>query len=287
LKNAESIGRTEIQVFNFIDQFFFTWGVVVLPVAYHALAFSGRRFQRRARSICRNGRAYALVFEYALVILFFAGLVGTLLLYYPKLAGSLATYSVDLDEIVSSLKIRVTTANLQLVRWCLLGLGGWFIVLGVLCGVLGNRDYFENVDHALRHYIRRRKTLRAATYTSVGAVVTTVCHVAERSDLDGWDKRVASLHDTLLHIDEVFLTSRQGRNVRMVLESSAVIHQYWRFGAHAYLVAKSRGSSSLEARGPSRIGLWGWLPRTSAVTEFRGLIDSIRSIASVHGRSPR
>jgi hypothetical protein len=195
------------------------------------------------------------------------------------LSSSLADYGVDPVEFLSQSQIEVREPNLRRARGCLWGLGGWFLGLGVVAAVCGRREGFDDVREALNYYVHQRASLQAASYLSTGGTEPIpVAAVSNPADAAAWNQTVEQVRQKVVELDAVFRTLRLGVNVRVVLEMGGRRLHYWRFGSHACLVAEAR--DRIDSR------LWRRLLFPFGRTgdrEFRGLVHSIRAIASIHG----
>ena len=128
---------------------------------------------------------------------------------------------------------------------------------------------FAGVREAVEYGVRRG--LSAASYVVVRGgerVATTVTRPPH--DEARWQACVDEFPAAMARLSADIRPARQGENVRVAYETNAARVYYYRFGAHAYLVASAApaGRSRADRR---------------AEVEVRHLIRAIQSLASVHG----
>ncbi len=252
---------------------------LVLTVAYYLLTLV--RGTHRIRLLCGNLRAYTLICEYAPLLFFFGGLLGTLLLTYDRWNGALQGFGIDLPILAQHMHLRFGAELLQHTRWALFTVGGWFLLLGLVTAILGRREVFTSVQGALHYYVRERQAFSAVSYVVLAASKVQLAETAQADDHERWCQDVAAIYQTVGHLDDAFRPSWQGANVRLELAwgehplNPLVTRYVWRFGPRTYLVAEvPTPAGGRRAWGRSRQGL----------REFRALVGAIRSLVSVHGR---
>jgi hypothetical protein len=262
---------------SILDQAFH-WIFLGLPVLYYAISMVKRGLHWRwAKWLCRNERAYQFIFEYAFLLFFFGGMVGTFALYYPNLNEQLRERGVDAEEFAMRLNIHVSRPSLQHIRWCLLGLGGWFVALGLYVRVQWPREVFDDIREALRYFVHRRQTLNAASFTTFGRETVSASEVHDSQNQGKWNDMVTRLHAELVTLDKVFRHSRQGQNARVVLELPGLNLHHWRFDSRASLTAEPKQRTNLKGRLPA------FLRFQTGDQEFRALVSSINAMTSIYG----
>jgi len=251
------------------------WFAVTLDTAASLLAVTGaalyvlipwvkRHSQRWLRSALRNRRAYLLAFECSGVFLSVWGVLGQVVRQYPHVAELLAANGVDVPEVLGATGVNLDLRTLGWLRLGLLGMAVGCMAAGLLCRVYGRREVFGDVRQAVEYGVRRG--LSAVSYVVVrgGERVATT---ASRPPLDEarWRACVDEFPAAMTKLSADIRPARQGENVRVAYETDAALVYYYRFGAHAYLVASAdRACRRAEA-------------------EVRHLIRAIQALASVHG----
>ena len=256
------------------------WYAVALDTAASLLAVTGaalyvlipwvkRQSRWWLRAALRNRRAYLLAFECSGVFLSVWGVLGQVERLYPQAVEVLAANDVDLPGVLDATGVHLDLRTLGWLRLGLLGMAVGCIAAGLLCRVYGRREVFGGVREAVEYGVRRG--LSAASYVVVrgGERVATT---ATRAPLDEarWRACVDEVPAAMTGLSAGFRPARQGENVRVAYETGEALVYYYRFGAHAYLVASAapEGRSRADRR---------------AESELRHLIRAIRALASVHG----
>lgn len=253
------------------------WLAVALDTAASLLAVSGtalyvlvpwvkRHAQRWLRAALRNRRAYLLAFECSGVFLSVWGVLGQLVRQYPHVVELLANNGVDVPEFLDATGIHLDLRTLGWLRLGLLGMAVGCMAAGLLCRFYGRREVFGGVREAVEYGVRRG--LSAVSYVVVrgGERVATT---ATRPPLDDarWRACVDEFPAAMVKLSADVRPARQGENVRVAYETAKGLVYYYRFGAHAYLVASAERSPT--CRRPE--------------AEVRHLIRAIQALASVHG----
>lgn len=251
---------------------------VLLDTAASLLAVTGaalyvlipwvkRHSRRWFRAALRNRRAYLLAFECSGVFLSVWGVLGQVVRQYPHVAEVLAANGVDVPEVLDATGVHLDLRTLGWLRLGLLGMAVGCVTAGLLCRVYGRREVFGGVREAVEYGVSRG--LSAVSYVVVrgGDRVATT---ATRPPLDEarWRACVDEFPVVMTRLSADVRGARQGENVRVTYETDAAHVYYYRFGAHAYLVA----SAAPDDR-----------ERRRAEAEVRHLIRAIQALASVHG----
>ncbi|MFO0795868.1 MAG: hypothetical protein U0804_00170 [Gemmataceae bacterium] len=253
------------------------WFAVALDTAASLLAVSGtalyvlvpwvkRHSRQWLRAALRNRRAYLLAFECSGVFLSVWGVLGQLVRQYPHAVELLANNGVDVPGVLEATGVHLDLRTLGGLRLGLLAVAVGCMAAGLLCRVYGRREVFAGVREAVEYGVTRG--LSAVSYVVVcgGERVATT---ATRPSLDEarWRACVDEFPVAMAKLSADVRPARQGENVRVAYETAEGLVYYYRFGAHAYLVASAAGG-----RG-----------RRRAEAEARHLIRSIQALASVHG----
>ncbi len=256
------------------------WFAVTLDTAASLLAVVGtalyvlipwvkRHSRQWFRAALRNRRAYLLAFECSGVFLSVWGVLGQVVRQYPHAVELLANNGVDVPEVLDAAGVHLDLRTLAGLRVGLLAMAVGCVAAGLLCRVYGRREVFRDVREAVEYGVRRG--LSAASYVVVRGgdrVATTVT----RPPLDEarWQTCLDELPAAMARLSADIRPARQGENVRVAYETGGTVVHYYRFGAHAYLVASALSASRARAR-------------RRAESEVRHLIRAIQSLASVHG----
>jgi hypothetical protein len=234
---------------------------------YVLIPWVKRHSRRWFRSVLRNRRAYLLAFECSGVFLSVWGVLGQVVRQYPHAVELLATNGVDVPEFLDATGIHLDLRTLGWLRSGLLGMAVGCIAAGLLCRVYGRREVFGGVREAVEYGVRRG--LSAVSYVVVrgGERVTTT---ATRPPFDEarWRACVEEFPVAMAKLSAAVRPARQGENVRVAYETDRSLVYYYRFGAHAYLVASAVPAGR---------------DRRRAGAEVRHLIRAIQALASVHG----
>lgn len=251
---------------------------VLLDTAASLLAVTGaalyvlipwvkRHARRWFRSVLRNRRAYLLAFECSGVFVSVWGVLGQFVRQYPHVVELLAANGVDVPQFLDATGIHLDLRTLGWLRLGLLGMAVGCIAAGLVCRVYGRREVFGGVREAVEYGVSRG--LSAVSYVVVRGderVATT----ATRPPLDDarWRTCVQEFPLAMASLSAAIRTARQGGNVRVAYETDQAVVYYYRFGAHAYLVASAAPANR---------------ERRRAGAEVRHLIRAIQALASVHG----
>jgi hypothetical protein len=257
------------------------WFAVALDAAASLLAVAGaalyvlvpwvkRHANRWLRAALRNRRAYLLAFECSGVFLSVWGALGQFVRQYTKVAEALAAQGVDLPGVVGAAGLHLDLRTLDWLRLCLLGMAVGCVTAGLLCRRYGRREVFPDIRRAVEYAVHgAARPLYAVSYVAVRdrPVVTTATR--DPADESRWAEWAARFPAALAGLSADLHPARQGENVRVVYEAGGSQTHYYRFGAHAYLVAATAPPGGAADR--------------RAETEVRHLIWAIRALASVHG----
>jgi len=254
------------------------WSAVALDTAASLLAVTGtalyvlipwvkRQSRRWFRAALRNRRAYLLAFECSGVFLSVWGVLGQVTRQYPHVVEMLAKNDVDVPALLDAAGLHLDVRTLNVLRLALLGMAVGCIAAGLLCRVYGRREMFDGVRDAVEYGVYRG--LSAVSYVVVrGGERLATTATRPPTDEARWRACVDEFPAVMTQLSADFQPARQGENVRVAYETDEALVYYYRFGAHAYLVA----SAAPAGRARRRAG-----------TEVRHLIRAIQALASVHG----
>jgi hypothetical protein len=258
-----------------------TWNALTLDAAASSLAVAGaalyvlipwvRQHARRwLRVALHNRRAYLLAFECSAVFLSVWGVLGKFVEQYPRVVGAMAAQGVDLPAVVDAAGLHLDLRTLGWLRLGLLGMAVGSVTAGLLCRQYGRREVFPDIRQAVEYAVRKAaRPLYAVSYVAVrgGPVVTTA--IRDPADEARWVAWAKAFPAAMAGLSADLRPARQGENVRVVYEAGSSQTHYYRFGAHAYLVASASPP--------------GGKTRRRAESEVRHLIWAIRALASAHG----
>jgi hypothetical protein len=257
------------------------WHSLTLDAAASLLAVTGtalyvfipwvrRHARKRLRAALRNRRAYLLAFECSAVFLSVWGVLGQFVERYPQAVAVLAGQGVDLPEMVEAAGLHLDLRTIEWVRVGLLGMALGCVAAGLLCRRYGRREVFADIRQAVEYAVHAAaRPLYAVSYVAVraGPVVTTA--IRDPADEARWAAWAKAFPAAMADLSADLRAARQGENVRVVYEAGGSQTHYYRFGAHAYLVASASPP--------------GGKTRRRAESEVRHLISAIRALVSVHG----
>jgi hypothetical protein len=254
------------------------WFAVTLDTAASLLAVTGatlyvlipwvkRHSRRWLRAVLRNRRAYLLAFECSGVFLSVWGVLGQVVRQYPHVVEVLAANDVDVPGLLEATGVYLNLRTLGWLRLSLLGMAVGCVAAGLVCRVYGRREVFGDVREAVEYGVRRG--LSAVSYVVVRGS-DRVATTATRPPLDEarWRICVGEFPAAMTKLSADIRPARQGENVRVAYETDEARVYYYRFGAHAYLVASAAPADRARRR---------------AEAEVRYLIRAIQALASVHG----
>lgn len=250
---------------------------VLLDTAASLLAVAGaalyvlipwvkRHSRRWLRATLRNRRAYLLAFECSGVFLSVWGVLGQLVRQYPHVVDLLGANGVDVPQFLAATGIQLDLRTLGWLRLGLLAMAVGCIAAGLLCRVYGRREVFDGVREAVEYGVRRG--LSAVSYVVVRGgerVATTATRPG--ADEARWRTCVDEFPAAMARLSADVRGARQGENVRVAYETAAARIYYYRFGAHAYLVASAEPDDRERRAG----------------AEVRHLVRAVQALASVHG----
>lgn len=254
------------------------WLAVTIDTAASLLAVTGtllyvfipwvkRNSQQWFRAALRNRRAYLLAFECSGVFLSVWGLLGQMVRQYPHVVELLGANGVDVPGVLEATGIHLDLRTLGWLRLGLLGMALGCVTAGLLCRFYGRREVFGGVREAIEYGVHRG--LSAVSYIVVrGGEQLATTATRTTTDEAPWRTCVNEFPAAMAKLSADIRGARQGGNVRVAYETDQTLVYYYRFGAHAYLVASAPPANR---------------ERRRAEAEVRHLIRAIQALASVHG----